>query len=102
MILRAQEELSQNYETAKADRAAAQRKANYKARAAAEQALVAAKQAQSLRKDMAAQAETDLYEHEEPGSARSSRTSGTGWSRGSFGLCFAKSVSPYAPAHHSI
>lgn len=79
-----------------------QRKANYKARAAAEQALVAANQAQSLRKDKAAQAETDLYEHEEPGSARSSRTSGTGWSRGSFGLCSAKSVSPYAPAHHSI
>lgn len=61
MIRNAQEELSQNYEKAKADRAAALRKANKTASAAAEQARVAAEEAQTLRKNMAAQAQIDRY-----------------------------------------
>lgn len=48
------EELSQSYQTAQADRAGALRKADEKAR-------VAAEQAQTLRKDLAVQAETDLH-----------------------------------------
>lgn len=51
----------QSYKKAQADRAVTQRKANEKARIAAEQARVAAEEAKTLRKDLAAQAETDLY-----------------------------------------
>lgn len=61
LVHRAQEQVSQSYQKAQADRAAAQRKANEKARTAAEQACVAAEDAKTLRKDLAAQAETDLY-----------------------------------------
>lgn len=61
LVQRAQEEVSQSYQKAQGDRAVAQRKANEKARIAAEQARVAAAEAQTLRKDMAVQAETDLY-----------------------------------------
>ena len=61
LIRRTQQELLQSYEKAKTDRAAAQRKANEKARVAAEQARVAAEESQTLRKNTAAQAETDLY-----------------------------------------
>lgn len=48
------EELSQSYQKAQADRVIAQRKADKKAR-------VAAEQAETLRKDLAVQAETNLY-----------------------------------------
>lgn len=53
LVHAALEELSQSHQKGQADRAVAQRKADEKAR-------VAAEQAQTLRKDLAVQAETDL------------------------------------------
>lgn len=92
LIRNAQEELSQNYEKAKADRAAALRKANKTASAAAEQARVAAEEAQTLRKNMAAQAQIDRY----------SNCPAAGPSCRYIGLCLARKVysaSPNASAH---